>query len=96
MGFQPSSLILIKFKWSNLKKKEKIMALSETITNYEIITSIKKGSIAKQPTYTWRKPTNTGVLINFNVFCRQKWKSGLILCLFHRAKLNCFLKNVTY
>ena len=43
-------------------------------------------------TYTWRKPTNTGLLLNFNAFCPQKWKSGLILCLLYRAKLICSSK----
>ena len=43
-------------------------------------------------TYTWRKPTNTGLLLNFYAFCPQKWKSGLILCLLHRAKLICSSK----
>ena len=42
--------------------------------------------------YTWRKPTNTGLLFNFNTFCPQKWKSGLILCLLHQAKLICSLR----
>ena len=31
-------------------------------------------------------------LFNFNAFCLQKWKSGLILCLSCRAKLVCFSK----
>ena len=40
-------------------------------------------------TWVWRKPTNTGLLLNFNAFCPMKWKSGLILCLLHRAKVIC-------
>ena len=42
--------------------------------------------------YTWRKPTKTGLLLNFIAFCPQKWKSDLILCLLHRAKLICSSK----
>ena len=42
--------------------------------------------------YTWRKPTNTGLLLNSNAVCPDKLKSGLILCLLHRAKLISSLK----
>ena len=37
-------------------------------------------------TWVWRKPTNTGLLLNFNANCPQTWKSSLIMCLLHRAK----------
>ena len=40
-------------------------------------------------TCVWRKPTNTGLLLNFNAFCPNPWKSGLIMCLLHRAKSIC-------
>ena len=43
-------------------------------------------------TYTWRNLTNTGLLLNFNAFGPQKWKSGLILCLLYHAKLICSSK----
>ena len=33
-----------------------------------------------------RKPTNTGLLLNFSALCPNTWKSGLIMCLLHRAK----------
>ena len=36
-----------------------------------------------------RKPTNTGVLLNFNAICPTAWKTGLITCLLHRAKIVC-------
>ena len=35
------------------------------------------------------KPTNTGLLLNFNANCPQTWKSSLIMCLLHRAKKIC-------
>ena len=38
-------------------------------------------------TWVWRKTTNTNLLLNFYAFCPVKWKSGLILCLLHRAKV---------
>ena len=40
-------------------------------------------------TWVWRKPTNTGLFLNFAAICPIKWKSGLVFCMFHRAKLIC-------
>ena len=40
-------------------------------------------------TWVWRKPTNTGLLLNFNANCPQTWKSSLIMCSLHRAKKIC-------
>lgn len=40
-------------------------------------------------TWVWRKPTNTGLCLNFNSVCPSKWKSGLILCLLSRAREIC-------
>ena len=34
----------------------------------------------------WRKPTNTGLLLNYKANCPKTWKSGLIKCFLHRAK----------
>lgn len=45
-------------------------------------------------TFVWRKPTDTGLLLNFNAFCPSRWKSGLILCLLHRAKMICSNDNL--
>ena len=28
--------------------------------------------------YTYRKPANTELLLNFKAFCPQNWKSGLL------------------
>ena len=33
----------------------------------------------------YRKPTYTGLLLNFTAICPAKWKFGLIRCLLHRA-----------
>jgi len=33
----------------------------------------------------YRKPTYTGLLLNFHAICPFKWKLGLIQCLLHRA-----------
>ena len=40
-------------------------------------------------TWIWRKPTHTGLFLNYNAYCPKKWKSGLISCLLYRAKLIC-------
>ena len=40
-------------------------------------------------TWVWRKPTNTGLFLNFAAICPIKWKSGLVFCMLHRAKLIC-------
>ena len=48
-----------------------------------------KISLDKFDTWTWRKPSNTGLLLNFNAFCIKIRKKGLILCLLNRAKIIC-------
>ena len=30
-------------------------------------------------TRIWRKPTRTGVLLNFSAACPEQWKTGLII-----------------
>ena len=40
-------------------------------------------------TWVWRKLTNTGLFLNFAATCPIKWKSGLVLCMLHRARLIC-------
>lgn len=37
----------------------------------------------------YRKPTNTGVILNFTALCPINWKTGLIMCFLHRAYLVC-------
>ena len=37
-------------------------------------------------TCVWRKPTNAGLLLNFNEVSQNAWKSGLIMCLLRSAK----------
>ena len=40
-------------------------------------------------TSVWRKPTYTGLLLNFGSTCPNAWKSGLITCSLKRAKIIC-------
>ena len=44
----------------------------------------------EEDTYTtrvFRKPTYTGLMLNFSSLCPKKWKFGLVQCLLHRAYL---------
>ena len=43
----------------------------------------------KFDTWIWRKPTNTGLTLNFYAVCPRFWKEGLIKCMLHRAKKLC-------
>ena len=45
-------------------------------------------------TWTWRKTTHSGLLLNFNALCPLKWKSDLILCLLYCAKAICSSKSI--
>ena len=40
-------------------------------------------------TCVWRKPTNTGLLLNYKANCPKTWKSGHIMCFLHRDKNIC-------
>ena len=40
-------------------------------------------------TTVYRKPTHTGVFLNYRALAPMAWKKGLIMCLLHRAKLIC-------
>ena len=37
----------------------------------------------------YKMPTYINLFLNFNAICFTKWKSGLIFCLFNRAKRIC-------
>ena len=37
----------------------------------------------------YRKPTYTGLLLNYEAFCPYKWKVGLLQCMLHRAYSVC-------
>ena len=70
---------------SQHKNIEKITKFSTLNFLYVQIKLLDNG----YETCVWRKPTNTGVLLNFNAICPAAWKIGLITCLLHRAKLVC-------
>ena len=53
--------------------------------------TIRKGSLKSS---VWRKPTHTGVILNYHAVCPLKWKSGLITCLLNRAKTICSTESL--
>ena len=46
--------------------------------------------------WVWRKPTSTGLFLNFDAICPLKWKSGLIMCILHGASMICFDDNLFF
>ena len=54
--------------------------------------------VNEQDVDTWvmRKPTRTGLFLNFDAICPLKWKSGLTMCMLHRAKLICSNDNLFF
>ena len=44
-------------------------------------------------TWTWRKPTHTGLFLNFCAVCLKAWKESLVFCLLHGAKEVCSSVN---
>ena len=40
-------------------------------------------------TMIYRKPTNTGVILNYSALCPMQWKVGLLTCLLFRAWMIC-------
>ena len=40
-------------------------------------------------TTVYRKPTHTGLFLNYHALAPMAWKKGLIMCLLHRAKMIC-------
>ena len=60
---------------------------SATIPFLDVEIRLNKTGI---DTWVYRKPTNTNLILNFNVLCPTKWKSGLIVCFLNQAKHICF------
>lgn len=44
----------------------------------------------------YRKPTNTGVLLNFSALCPSKWKIGMMTCFISRAYTVCSTWDLFY
>ena len=58
----------------------------ETLTFLDVEIKINDGNLQ---TWVFRKPTHTGLLLNFSAIAPRKWKFGLITCLLNRAKVIC-------
>ena len=59
---------------------------SDTIPFLDVAIKLNETGI---DTWVYRKPTNINLILNFNVLCPTKWKSGLILCFLNRTKRIC-------
>ena len=58
----------------------------DTLPFLDVEVGLKGNNIE---TWLHRKPTNTGVLLNYNSVAPRSWKTGLIKCLLTRAKAVC-------
>ena len=82
-----SSLSLLNLLNSQHKNKKFTMeSAAQCISFLDVCIKVNNENIE---TWIWRKPTHTGLLLNYNAYCSKKWKSGLISCLLYRAKLIC-------
>ena len=77
-------LDLLNSQHNNIKFTVKFS--SDTIPFLDVEIRLNKTGI---DTWVYRKPTNTNLILNFNVLCPTKWKSELILCFLNRAKRIC-------
>ena len=81
---------------NNLHNNIKFTVEKSTASIHFLDVDVKVNNDGTFKTCVWRKPTHTGLFLNFNVACPLKWKSGLILCMLHRAKSICFSKNLFF
>ena len=80
-----SSLSLLNLLNSQYKNKKFTMeSAAQCISFLDVCIKVNNENIE---TWIWRKPTHTGLLLNYNAYCPKKWKSVLISCLLYRAKL---------
>ncbi|MCG8430365.1 MAG: hypothetical protein MJA29_04255, partial [Candidatus Omnitrophica bacterium] len=73
----------------------------DTLPFLDTLVSLPNVDEGHASTEVYRKPTFTGLLLNANAICPQKWKLGLMQCLLHRAYTICsswslFAKEVTF
>ena len=47
-------------------------------------------------TWVWRKPTSTGLFLNFDAICPLKGRSGLVMRMLHSAKIICSDDNLFF
>ena len=81
---------------NNLHNNIKFTVEKSTASIHFLDVDLKVNNDGTFETCVWRKPTHTGLFLNFNAACPVKWKSGLILCVLHRAKSICSSKNLFF
>ena len=67
-------------------KKFTIEKSRNTLQLFDVDIKISENTVN---TWVWRKPSNTGLFFNFAAVYPFRWKSGLVFCMLHRAKLIC-------
>ena len=82
---------------NNLHNNIKFTVEKSTVSYMQSLdVDVKVNNDGSFETCVWRKPTHTGLFLNFNAACPVKWKSGLNLCMLHRAKSICSSKNIFF
>ena len=79
-----SSLSFLNLLNSQHKNKKFTMeSAAQCISFLDVCIKVNNDHIE---TWIWRKPTHTGLLLNYNAYFPKKWKSVLISCLLTIAK----------
>ena len=73
----------------NAQHKDIKFTMEKAINTLNVLDVEIKMNDTEYDTCVWRKPTNTGLLLNFHSICPTTWKSGLMKCFLHRAKYIC-------
>ena len=81
---------------NNFQNNIKFTVEKSTASIHFLDVDVKVNNDGTFETCVWRKPTHTGLFLNFDAACPVKSKSGLILCMLHRAKSICSSKNLFF
>jgi len=80
----------------NNQHKNLKFTLEKSTNNLQFLDVDIKINEHGDDTCVWRKPTCTDLFLNFNAVCLLRWKSGLITCMLHRAKVICSNDNLFF
>ena len=86
-----SFLNILNSQYDNIKFT--IKKCTNTLQFLDVGIKISENTV---DTWVWRKPTNTDLFLNFAAICPIKWKSGLVFCMLHRAKLICLSDSLFF
>ena len=78
---------------NNFRNNIKFIVEKSTASMHFLDVDVKVDNGGTVETCVWRKPTHTGLFLNFNAAYPVKWKFGLILCMLHCTKSICSSKN---